>query len=255
METDVDIQDVEETQDETQDQIQDDDKESQWNQTRQERDFARANERKARAELETMTEALEQSNTKMAQLEEQLAGLQQQKQDEQDKLAEMDPDLVPEEVSRNILTLERQLKQKADQLSSIQEKVARYEQEQQKAEEKRRQDAVRNAVFDTVETALAEVGIQGAGQYRNEANKLADQLVDSGEEVQPETMAAAVKLMTKCYRQVRNAKTSKKSASVSTDTGKSGATPESPAKKTGEIKPGRLAEVKAQMLKNTSWKG
>lgn len=229
-----------------------------WDRTRQDLDFERANARKARAEAETLTEALEEANAKMSQLEEQLAELQQTRQEQQDKLDEMDPEYVHEGVAKNIQSLNRRLQEKAEQLEAIQKKVTQYEEQQAKAEAQRRQEQVRASVFDTVEMALSEAGIKGAGKYRNEANKLADRLVDTGEDSQPRTVADAVKLMTKCYlriKQEQDKNTKSKSASVSVDTGKSGATPAATAKTGTGIKPGRLADVKAQMLKDKSWKG
>jgi len=234
----------------------DEDKEKEWDKTRQDLDFERANARKARAELETMTEAYEQANTRLNELQEQISELKDAKQNEQDRLDEMDPDLVDASISKNIQTLERRLAQKEQQLSAINKKIEDYEKAQADAETKRRNEEARETVFTTVEDVLVEAGIQAPGKYRNEANKLADHMVDRGEAKQPRTLADAVKLMTKCYLQVKKEQESKsksKSKGVSVDTGKAGTTPAKPAE-TG-IKPGRLSDIKAQMLKDQSWKG
>ena len=227
-----------------------------WDKSRQELDIERANARKARAELDTMTEAYEQANTKLSELQQEISKLSQAKQVEQDKLDEMDPQYVDERVAKNIKILERQLADKADKLKVIEDKIAKYEQQQAEAETKRRNDEAKESVLTTVEDVLAEAGIQTPAQYRNEANKLADHLVDTGETAQPRTLAAAVKLMTKCYLQIKKDKDSKttKTKSVSVDTGKAGAVSAQTGTKPSGIKPGRLADIKAQMLKNPSWK-
>jgi len=226
-----------------------------WDKSRQELDMERANARKARAELETMTEAYEQAGAKLEQLEKEIANIRQAKQGEQDKLDDMDPDLVDQKVANNIKLLERRLSEKEQQLAQISDKITRYEQQQAETEAKRRNDEAKESVLTTVEDVLAEAGIQTPAQYRNEANKLADHMVDGGEVAQPRTLAAAVKLMTKCYLQVKKDKDSKpkKTKSVSVDTGKAGASAATETKPSG-IKPGRLADIKAQMLKNPSWK-
>ncbi|HIJ71150.1 MAG TPA: hypothetical protein HPP87_07280 [Planctomycetes bacterium] len=223
-----------------------------WDKERQKEDFDRANSRyrRAEAELATMTEANERANVKLAELEEQVKALTDKKTDEQHRLDEMDPEFVDEKVANNIKRLEQRIRDKENQLAEIGDKISRYEQQQAEAEAKRKSEEAREEVLSTVEYSFEEHGISGAAKYRSEAIKLADELVDSGEVKRPTSLTAAVKLMTRCYIQVKNKK-EKKTKTVPVDTGKGGAV-QAGAKKTG-IKKGSLDDVAAQMLEDTSW--
>ena len=111
-------------------------------------------------------------------------------------------------------------------------------------------DKAVDSVLNRVEASLKRQKISTPGQYRTEAIKLADELVDSGKRKKPSNILEGIDLMEECYLQAISAHTKKKVVSV--DVGKAGVT--SGTKKTDEIKPGSLSEVKAQMLKNKSWK-
>ncbi len=128
-------------------------------------------------------------------------------------------------------------------------KIDTYEKQQADVQAKTANEQAKASVFKTVESTLAKVDIPGAAKYRNEATKLADELVDSGQRKQPKTFDEAIDLMTDCYLQVKKGQTSKNSVSV--DTGKGGTT--ASGKKTGSIKPGKIEDVRAQMLKDQSW--
>ena len=223
-----------------------------WDKDRQALDFERANVRRAHEQIETLNQAYEQATSKITELESMLQSLKTEKQSEQDKLDDMDPDIVDEKVANNIRRLEKLIIEQRSQLGETRQEIAYYKQRIAEEEAQKRNEQAKESVLSTVEDVLAENGVQGAAKYRNEASKLADELVDTGKEKQPKTVQDAIKLMTKCYLQVKASKDKSKKGSVSVDTGKAG--PTTPARKSTGIKPGRLADVKAQMLQNPSWR-
>lgn len=220
-----------------------------WDKNRQELDNERANARRARAELASVTEAYEAGQARLDQLEQELVGLKSAQKEEQSKLDDMDPELVDAGVAKNIKTLENLIRDKDRQLKEITNKISIYEQQQAQAEAKRRNEEAKEAVLSTVEDLLEDAGYKGAAKYRNEANKLADTWVDEGKVSPVKTYTEGCKLLRKCYLHLINSK--KESKSVSVDTGKG--SPSATGKKTSGIKPGTLAEVKAQMLADRSW--
>lgn len=235
-------------------------------------DQERANARRAREELASVSELYEQANERAESFERELeeikstyekdkAKLEAAQQEEQDKLDEMDPDIVDEKVIKNIKVIENKLKrqsekfekEKADLLSRIQSlstKTSQYEKEQAEIKKKAEREKAIESVLSRVEKSLQMHNVKTPGQYRTEAMKMADDMVDKGECKKPENILEGVELMEKCYLLVIEQQQKKKGVS-SVDDGKSGLTPGAKAK--DEIKPGSLSEVKAQMLKNKSW--
>ena len=240
---------------------------------KQQLDQERANTRRAREELASVSESLESERGRVENLENELeqlksankeekARLEAEKQAEQAKLEAMDPDLVDPQVIKNIQALKRQLesqsqnfnKEKSEltkQLKAVSEKAAVLERERADAQAKAEHDKAVNSVLDEVEDTLKTLhNVTTPGQYRTEAMKMADDLVDRGERKKPGNILEGVKLMRECYLKVISAHTKKKGVSV--DGGKSGVT--AGVKSSDEIKSGSLSDVKAQMLKNKSWR-
>lgn len=252
-----------------------------WDKDKQALDFERANARKAREELESLSEVYQSQSERLESLEKELGELksssqsyremlEREKQAEQDKLDEMDPDLVDPSVSKNIKRLEALLREQADKYDSerkalkeeiglLKEKASGYETERQQLKAKEYHSRVVNSILSEVEDSMKAQGVDSPGKFRSDALKLADDLVDSGKEKRPnrerdgesQSVLDAIRLMKKCYLEVKS-RHEKKSKGVSVDGGGSGV---EPSVKSDEIKPGSLAEVKAQMAKNKSWKG
>lgn len=217
--------------------------------TEQQIDQERKNTLRAREEVSTLTSAYEQSNTQINQLKAEIAEIREAKETETQKLETMDPDNADEKVIKNIQLLEERLTAKDLKFSAMSKKIDDYERQQADVQAKTANEQAKASVFKTVESTLAKLDIPGAAKYRNEATKLADELVDSGQRKQPKTFDEAIDLMTDCYLQVKKGQTSKNSVSV--DTGKGGTA--ASGKKTGGIKPGKIEDVRAQMLKDQSW--
>jgi len=231
-------------------------------------DFEKANARKAREELATMTEAFEEASERTEQLQRELAQLktsndaeQRKLQVEQQKLEEMDPDLVDQKVIKNIQQLQQQIRDQetkfqsektelVSQLTDLRTKAGTYEQERAATLEERRRAEVREKVLSRVERSLDRQGIKAAGKYRTEAHKLADEMVDSGQVPQPKDVIDGIELMETCYLKVHAKHSKGKDKTVSVDTGKSGVAVTSA--KSG-LKPGSLDDVYDQMLNDTSW--
>lgn len=221
-----------------------------WDRDRQALDFERANARRAREELDTITEAYEQSKNQIEQFKQEIENLKTAKQEEKDKLEDMDPDMADEKVIKNIRLINTRLDEKSRQLDDALKKIALYEQQQAEDKAKRLNEQAKEDVFTTVEEFLEDMGVKGAARYRNEANKMADDMVDSGKCVQPKTFKQAVKLLRECYLQVKKQKDKGTKKTVSVDTGKSGT---GVGEKKSGIKSGPIDDVYKQMLKDRSW--
>lgn len=217
--------------------------------TEQQFDQERNNTRRAREEVSTLTSAYEQSNTQINQLKVEIAEIREAKETEAQKIGTMDPALADDTVIKNIQLMDQRLTAKEQEISAMSKKIDAYEKQQADIQAKTANEQVKASVYKTVESTMAKLDIPGAAKYRNEATKLADELVDSGQRKQPKTFDEAIDLMTDCYLQAKKGQTSKKSVSV--DTGKGGTI--ASGKKTGGIKPGKIEDVRAQMLKDQSW--
>lgn len=231
-------------------------------------DQERANARKAREETQVAQDAFEEASERATKLERELVGLKaandaekQKLHTQQQKLEDMDPDLVDAKVIKNIQQLEQRLRdqdslfqqQKSELLGQLKElsgKAQTYEQERQTAMERERHDKTVEGVLSTVEKSLKRHGIAGAEKYRTEALKLADELVDSGQAERPNDPFSAVDFMEDCYLKVKDKYDKGKSKTVSVDTGKSGVGPVAKTKR----KTGSLDEIAADMLNDKSWK-
>lgn len=230
-------------------------------------DQERANTRRAREELASVSEAYDEANERLGQLEQELEQLKTANEAEkhkletqQQRLEDMDPELVDGKVIANIRKLEQQLKdqesqfqqqktQLLTQLKELSNKATTYEQQQAATAEEQRRVKVRENVLNRVEKSLERHGIGAAAKYRTEALKLADELVDSGQVKQPQDVIEAVELMEDCYLKIKAKHDKGKGKTVSVDTGKSGVTaPSGTARKSGT-----LDEIADDMLKDKSW--
>ena len=217
--------------------------------TEQQIDQERKNTLRAREEVSTLTSAYEQSNTQINQLKAEIAEIREAKETETQKIETMDPDNADDTVIKNIQLMDQRLTAKEQEISAMSKKIDAYEKQQVDAQAKTDHEQAKASVFKTVESTLAKLDVPGAVKYRNEATKLADELVDSGQRKQPKTFDEAIDLMTDCYLQVKKGQKTKDSVSVDTGKGGAGAS----GKKAGGIKPGKIEDVRAQMLKDQSW--
>lgn len=239
----------------------------------QQLDQERGNARRAREELSSVSELLESANAQSESLraemdelkqanKEEKTRLESAQQAEQNKLDVMDPELVDQQVIKNIHAIEQRLqsqrdnfqKEKAELLSlqkGLSDKLAQLENERAETQRKSAHNEAVESVFSRVEASLKRHGVTTPGQYRTDANKLADEMVDTGQRKKPDSIMSGIELIEECYLKVID-QHNKKKKGVSVDGGKSG--PSSGVKEKGQRKTGTLDEVAADMLKDKSWK-
>jgi len=220
-----------------------------WDEHKQELDQAKSVANKARLEAQENAEALEEANARIAEMQKAVDANKEVVQDKKDQLAAMDTDLVDKGVVSNITRLEDKIKKQEVQIKKASERSAKIE-----VKEQERQNAL--AVERMKQEILSDCDKEFGSKYRNDAYKLADSLVDSGEEKQPKTQFAGYKLMRKCYKQIKDEaeakekeKADKEKKSAPTDSGSGGFSHTKTKRKSGSMK-----EVLADMKKDTSWK-
>lgn len=237
----------------------------------QQLDQEKANSRRAREELSSVTAQLESANERTSSLEadivelkrsneEQTTRLEAEQKAEQSKLADMDPELVDPQVIENIKRIESSLasqredfqKEKAvllTKISELSDKATQNENERAETAHQKEQQKAVDSVLTRVEDSLKAHAVTTPGQFRTEAIKMADDLVDKGERSRPGSIIDGIELMEECYLKVISQHKTKKGVSV--DGGKSGVTT---GVKSTDRKTGSLDDVADDMLKDQSWK-
>jgi chromosome segregation ATPase len=222
------------------------DKES-WNKTQQELDQAKSVAEKAtkeaqqaREDAETYAASLEENNQKIADLQKQVATQQKAVEVEGNKLEAMDDALVDKAVINNFAKMKADLESVRTELGEAKGKISQYE----TIEQGRIAETQKN---QTIERILTPLDSEFGAKFRNPAKKLADELVDSGDEPQPKDAIEAMVLMRKCYTKVVEKATKKDGTPA--DAGGGGVPP--PPEKKGQ---GTPHEVLADMRKTKSWK-
>ncbi|MHC4603391.1 MAG: hypothetical protein ACYS6W_08685 [Planctomycetota bacterium] len=217
-----------------------------WDEHKQKLDQAESVASKAKLEAEEYAEALAEKEAQLAEMKVKLEANQQTVQTKKDQLAEMDSQYVDKSVISNIQRLEESNKKQAERIAKQEEKITKAE-----AAEQQRQDEL--AVERMKQEILKDCDKEFGSKYRNDAYKLADNLVDTGKEKQPKTQYAGYKLMRKCYKQVKDEaeakeKAEKEKEKVPTDSGSGGISFTKTKRKSGSMQ-----EVLADMKKDTSW--
>ena len=211
--------------------------------TSQDLDLERGNTRRARQEVDSIQTAYDGAQSEIETLKQQLV----EKKEEKSSLENMDPELVDNSVKQNIQLLANEIKELKTRNTTLEKKAQGYEQGIQQKEEQSRHDKARDEILTSIE---AEDGV--GPEHRNKAIAMANDLINSGKEQQPQGPIATRDLMSKCYREVANVSSIGKSKSsvVASDTGSAGVGHSEGSR----IKSGTRESVKAQMLKDTSWK-
>lgn len=211
--------------------------------TSQDLDLERGNTRRARQEVDSIQTAYDGAQSEIETLKQQLV----EKKEEKSSLENMDPELVDNSVKQNIQLLADEIKDLKTRNTTLEKKAQGYEQGIQQKEEQSRHDKARDEILTSIE---AEDGV--GPEHRNKAIAMANDLINSGKEQQPQGPIATRDLMSKCYREVANVSSTdnSKSSVVASDSGSAGV---GHSEGSG-IKSGSRESVKAQMLKDTSWK-
>ncbi len=159
---------------------------------------------------------------------------------QQVEIEELDPLKadVPDVIKQNRQMADR-IRAYEGRIASLEKLATNFQQTEQMREAERRKQ-------ETIERILTPLDEKFGAKFRNEAKKMADDLVDSGKEPQPNTELAAYLLMEKCYAQVKekSEKTGKKTSPVPADNGFGGV----PFKE-DTAKEGTLQEVLSEMRK------
>jgi len=217
--------------------------EEKWDKERQRADQAESVATKAREDAQAYAEELGETKAQLAQMKTQLDSFQKETKVKEDSLAQMDTALVDPNVINNVEKLNARDAALSQKIEDMDKKLAKYETE--KAEQTRK-----DAVSQAREEILSDCDEEFSPKFRTEALKMADKLVDSGDEKQPQDKYSGYRLMKKCYMQVAEKEKSKEKTSVSVDSGK-GSVSHTTTKKR---KTGTLKEVAADMRKDLSWR-
>ncbi len=218
--------------------------EKEWDKQKQLLDQERANSKKAREESETLSAALEDAQGRLATLEQQMKDKESAVLKETQRLEDLDPALVDSKVISNFGKMKSQFEQLSSQVAAQQREIDAYkgiESERQRETGKQK----------TINKILAPLDEEFGAKYRNDAVKMADQLINDGTETQPQDSIEAFSLMRKCYKTLVDKDTKKATPKkmVPADSG-TGSIPFLETTK----KQGTIEEVLADMRKNPSWK-
>lgn len=206
-----------------------------WDKERQRADQAEAELGKATTERDDLSDELAETHTEIEGLKSQIAEIEA-KSEKPDDFKTLDSELVDPAVAHNLKTLQDKLAKTEKQLTDQQAKIDTYE--KQEAEKQKIQQHE-----ETVEQILSLCDDDYGAKYRNAAIKLADEI--TAKEKRPKDFIAGLKLMKKCYKQVKEAEDKKTSdKTVPTDSG-GGDVPFDDTK----LKTGSRQEVLADMQK------
>lgn len=182
-----------------------------WDKQRQRADQLEANLKKVLNDNTALSGTVRNYEDRIGQLEKVIQLNKQQMTD----IKELDPLSadIPDLVNQNKILIS-ELKNTKDKLSTLEKLASDFQKERQSQQESEKKSAI-------IEKILKPLDEQYGAKFRNEAKKMADDLVDSGKVKQPEDAIDAFLLLAKCYQDVKNKVTSKevKEKSVATDSG------------------------------------
>jgi len=172
---------------------------------------------------------------------------------EYENLESLDPNTtdVPDAV-KALQKLTAKVQEQQGLITKLQEHID----SQQKTDRERQLTQARSAIEEEIYATCDE---EFGAQFRNEAIKMADDLVDDGEAAQPKTQMQGYTLMRRCYAEVakKHAKPAPKTKeTVPTDSGLRGLN-HTEIGDSEEFKPGSLDQVKADIakrMKTGKWK-
>jgi hypothetical protein len=156
----------------------------------------------------------------IAALTQQIEDLKTQMNSQADKsdvdMDDLDGSLADPAVVKSLRKQSETIKKLNETLGLMEHKISKHEeQEANKAASKAQEQAV-NSILDMCDEEF------GTNKYRNDALKMADELVDSGEEEKPSDILSGLRIMRKCYKAIeaKAKEDSDKAPEVVTDKGK-----------------------------------
>jgi chromosome segregation ATPase len=212
--------------------------EPKWDKFQQQLDQERANTRKLSQDREQLSMKLGEMSAKVETLQRAISDSKTQAQEVKD----LDPNSadIPELTKHNNW-LRQQLRETQESVKKLAGLATEFQgREQQRALEDMR--------AKTIEKILKPLDEEFGAKYRTTAKKLADKLVDSGEEQQPADTYEASLLMRKCYKRVVDGEKvpTKEKKSPTTDSGSGGGVS---IRNTDSIGTGRLDDILAKAKK------
>ena len=213
-------------------------KKQEYDKAQQQLDQERANARKAREQAAEATGRNAELESQVKDAKEQLVQMQ-----EQLNRPKIDPDVadIPE-VANYAKKLEAEILAQKEIVNDLQKGQEESKAKAADAEQKSQTEALQEMILNDCDEEFGS-------KFRNDALKLADELVNKGDVELPKTPYEGARLMRKCYKQLVE-KQPKKKTSTPSDSGGSSVPAES------GIEPGSRQDVLAQMRKNpSSWRG
>jgi len=211
--------------------------EEKWNQERQELDQNHSVERKQwTSEKGAMQGQLSQAQDNVQSLKSQLDTLKT----EREQFKKLDPESadVPDVIARQERVIQ-ELSDTKNELRTLQARASDIE----KFEEARAAETQRKQTIDKICGPLdRDYGVK----YRNDAKKMADDLVDSGQE-KVEDKFDAYMLLERCYKKLADGDKKPSKKGVPTDNGRGGST----TKLTDPVKETTMAETISDFRKGT----
>lgn len=223
-------------------------KAEEYSKAQQQIDQERANTQRAQAERDVLSEELTDTHTEIESLKSQIAEVKT-KSEKTDDFKTLDADMIDPAVVHNLKILQDKLNTAEKQLTGQQTKIDNYEAAEIVKVDKQRHE-------ETVEEIYSTCDEEFGPKFRNDAIKLADELVKSGKEKAPDSKKVGfersfiqgLKLMRRCYKQVSEDKKASGNP-VPTDSGGGGVPFDDTKKKTG-TRQEVLADMRKKGLKS-----
>ena len=164
-----------------------------WDKTRQQIDQLSSNLKGALNDNKTLKDGITELNEKLNTLEQSLKVNQTPKVE----IAELDPMRadVPDVVNQN-RQLADYIQKQNERIKTLEALGAEFKEREQKREAEQQQKS-------TIERILKPLDERYGAKYRNDAKKLADEKVDSGQVPQPKDSLEARDLLEQCYQEVK----------------------------------------------------
>lgn len=225
---------------------------------KQQIDQERANAKRAREALEETRAENEQLVEELQSVRGELTSLKGQLKEtltakEYKELADLDPEAT------DVPDLVKAFQKTTEKIHALELQNAKMQQFIESEQGRQRTSAAQNAQRATEEEIYSLCDEEFGAQFRTEAIRRADEMVDSGEVAQPKTVAQGIRLMRKAYAEVAGKHKPKEEPPkkhVPTDTGLRGLSV-TDLEDSEEFKSGPLDEVRKDMankMKAGKWK-
>lgn len=194
---------------------------------------------KSKEDADSYALALEQAVSETDILKKQIAEQSQIVAEEGAKIEQAD--IIHPAVVKNLEKMQEKLAKLESSLATAQTKISAYEEKETKKAKEETKKQSENKILSYLDKEFG-------AEHRNEAVKLANELVDSRKKEQPKDYAEALILLRDCYKEIA-AKETPKEEKLPADSGQAGMPFLHTARKTGTVD-----DVLDDMKKDGSWK-